>query len=200
MAQMQLTPPELFGIVEEGVYRSNMVQPINEPFLRTLNLKHILFLSQEHIPKATVAMIEDMGVSIRYLPHHAANNHPYASPLSEDSVKEALEFILTPQNYPVMMMCPAGIQESGVIVGCLRKLEHWNFNAISCEYRSYAGSKGRTMVEHFINLFDLDLINLPSTLPKWYAYQLHVARLEKQELAQRIKDETQSQPSTAIPS
>lgn len=79
----------------------------------------------------------------------------------------------------------SGIHESGTLVGCLRKLEGWNFSSIITEvngivlfhimvvnwiiqqYRAYAGTKARYVNEQFIELFDLDLVTLPPNLPDW---------------------------------
>lgn len=73
-------------------------------------------------------------------------------------------------------------------MGCLRKLEGWNFSSIVTEvikitvinissindefqYRAYAGSKARYVNEQFIELFDLDLVTLPLHLPPWFIHQ-----------------------------
>lgn len=176
----QLTPPELFGIVEHNVFRSGMIQDVNYSYILTLKLKSVLYLSQDYIPKPLIAFFDEHNIKIQNAGNSNLNHHhPYASPLSEDAVKEALEFILNSYNHPVLIMDSAGIHETGIIVGCLRKLQHWNFNSISCEYRSYAAVKGRTMIEHFINLFDLDLVNIPLNPPSWYTYQQTVLKEEK---------------------
>ena len=56
-------------------------------------------------------------------------------------------------------------------MGCLRRLQHWNFSSIIVEYRAYAGNKARYVNEQFIELFDIDWITLPETLPAWWIEQ-----------------------------
>ncbi|KAJ3130251.1 hypothetical protein HK098_004298 [Nowakowskiella sp. JEL0407] len=76
-------------------------------------------------------------------------------PVSEELIKESLQFLLNVENYPVMFMCSSGIHETGCLIGCLRKLQNWNFNSIIMEYRGFAGTKTRFAIEQFIELFDL---------------------------------------------
>lgn len=105
-------------------------------------------------------------------------------PISEEVVLEALESILDPRNYPLIVMCNLGrhrtgpscpsrlierfkLNEIGTVVGCLRKLQKWSLTAIFEEYRRYAGSKVRVLNEQFIELFDTDLVRLPTNAPPW---------------------------------
>lgn len=53
------------------------------------------------------------------------------------------------------------------MVGCLRKVQRWNLTSIFEEYRRYAGSKVRMLSEQFIELFDTDLVRVPTNPPKW---------------------------------
>ncbi|EIE77595.1 hypothetical protein RO3G_02299 [Rhizopus delemar RA 99-880] len=82
-------------------------------------------------------------------------------------------------------MCTSGIHETGTLVGCLRKLEGWNFSSIVTEYRAYAGSKARYVNEQFIELFDLDLVTLPLHLPPWFIHQQKMLTEEEEELRQQ---------------
>ena len=87
--------------------------------------------------------------------------------ISEDVVLTALNVILDTRNYPMCLMCDVGRHRSGVVVGCLRKLQRWNLTAIFEEYRRYAGSKVRLINEQFIELFDTDQVQIPTLPPKW---------------------------------
>lgn len=46
-----LVPPENFGIVETGIYRSTKLESENFPFLQTLDLKSIIILDTEKPPR-----------------------------------------------------------------------------------------------------------------------------------------------------
>lgn len=49
----------------------------------------------------------------------------------------------------------------------MRKLQKWNLTSIFEEYRRYAGPKVRLLNEQFIELFDTDLVTIPTNKPKW---------------------------------
>jgi hypothetical protein len=59
----------------------------------------------------------------------------------------------------------------GILVGILRKLQHWSFSSIVFEYRSFAGPNARFTEEQFIEVFDEKAIVLPSNLPTWWIEQ-----------------------------
>lgn len=58
-----LSPPEAFGMVENGIFRSNIPHPSNYSFLKLLNLKTVLLLSPE-VPSRNLAMFFD-DVSVK---------------------------------------------------------------------------------------------------------------------------------------
>ncbi len=54
------------------------------------------------------------------------------------------------------------------MVGCLRKLQRWNLASIFEEYTRHACGKVRLMNEQFVELFDTDLVSVPSKhKPGW---------------------------------
>jgi len=77
-------------------------------------------------------------------------------------------------NHPVLIMDTSGIQETGVLVGCLRRMQRWDFASILVEYRSFAGARSRVVNERFIEMFDTDLTTLPPAekLPFFFAEHL----------------------------
>lgn len=78
--------------------------------------------------------------------------------LSEPVVVQILELLLDPTNYPLLITCPKGRYRTGIVCGCLRKIQGWNLVSILEEYRRYAGDKSRAENEEFIELFDIDLV------------------------------------------
>ncbi|KAF9579578.1 hypothetical protein BGW38_004112, partial [Lunasporangiospora selenospora] len=219
-----LTPPEQFGIVESGLYRSDTLHPSNFPFIRSLNLKTAILLTPELPSRAMSNFFEENNIRLIDLAlgswknnansgnntnsgtgdasgqettsgasgsqqvqqqpqyhHHNLNpvttpSIPAASfqtswwkPLSEELIKDGLEMILDANNYPIIVMDTSGIHEIGTFMGCLRRLQHWNFSSII--YRAYAGNKARYVNEQFIELFDVDWITLPESLPNWWIEQ-----------------------------
>jgi tyrosine-protein phosphatase OCA1 len=67
---------------------------------------------------------------------------------------------------PTLLMDAGAGHRVGAVVGCLRKLQNWCTSSILDEYRRYAGNKARDNVEHFMELFDTDLVHF-SVRPSW---------------------------------
>ncbi|CAG8802325.1 9457_t:CDS:2, partial [Dentiscutata erythropus] len=168
-----LTPPEQFGNVEKGLYRSDMLCPPHFPFIKSLNLKTILLLSPEAPTRSVGNFLEENNIKLvpLYESMKVWKSTPGWQPVSEELIKDGLEMVLDIKNYPILVMCTSGIHETGTFIGCLRRLQNWNFTSIMVEYRSFAGNKARYVNEQFIELFDMDLITLPQNLPLWFIEQ-----------------------------
>ncbi|CAG8435392.1 10752_t:CDS:2 [Funneliformis mosseae] len=179
-----LTPPEQFGIIEKGVYRSDMLHPSQFSFIKALHLKTVLVLSPEVPTRAVTNFLEDNNIKLVHLGLRVWKfwkpNLGWR-PVSEELIKDGLEMALDVENYPILVMCTSGIHETGTFVGCLRKLQNWNFNSIAAEYRCFAGNKARYVNEQFIELFDMDLITLPHNLPSWFLEQQKLLQQEEVE-------------------
>ncbi|KAF7731202.1 hypothetical protein EC973_000617 [Apophysomyces ossiformis] len=178
-----LTPPEHFGIVEPGIYRSDMLQPLHFTFIKQFGFKTVVMLSPEKPNRVTSNFFEEGGIDLVHLGMATWKPTQPSTwrPVSEELVKEGLELILNVETHPVLIVCTSGIHETGTLVGCLRKLEGWNFSSIITEYRAYAGSKARYVNEQFIELFDLDLVTLPLNIPLWLADQHKMLAEEEEE-------------------
>lgn len=172
MATMaMLEPPTEFGIVETGIFRSDVIQQAHIPFIQTLDIKTVLILSPEAPSRTMQSFYSDVGIDVVHLGLKAWR--PMFGgwrPISEELVKDGLERMLTDagRGKNVLIMCTGGIHETGTFIGCLRRLQGWNLTSILVEYRSFAGQKARYINEQFIELFDTDLITLPNELPRWW--------------------------------
>lgn len=166
MGSMLISPMVAFGLVEKGVFRSNSPGPTDFAFLRTLNLRTVVYLSPERLIKPVLKQFEENGVRFVNLGVDTWRT-PVKTTISEELVKDALEMILNVANHPIMIVCTSGVHLTGAVIGCLRRLQDWNLTAILDEYRSYARSKTRYVNEQFIELFDVDLVTLPTNLPPW---------------------------------
>lgn len=80
--------------------------------------------------------------------------------LSEPVVVSILHVLLDPKYYPLLVTCSKGRYRTGIVCGCLRKMQQWNLVSILEEYRRFAGDKSRAENEEFIELFDKDLVSL----------------------------------------
>ena len=79
--------------------------------------------------------------------------------VAEQLVTAVLGLMLDSANYPLLITCPMGRHRTGVVVGCLRKLQKWNFVAILEEYRRFAGHRTRPDNEEFLETFDTELVD-----------------------------------------
>mmetsp|Transcript_28665 Transcript_28665/g.55730 ORF Transcript_28665/g.55730 Transcript_28665/m.55730 type:complete len:89 (-) Transcript_28665:17-283(-) len=75
--------------------------------------------------------------------------------------------MLDGRQYPLLVACQLGRHKTGMVVGCLRKIQRWSLSSIFLEYHRYAGGT-RLQIEQFIELFDTDLVNVPTTPPPWF--------------------------------
>eukprot|EP01099_Mayorella_cantabrigiensis_P005585 TRINITY_DN4535_c0_g1_i1.p1 TRINITY_DN4535_c0_g1~~TRINITY_DN4535_c0_g1_i1.p1 ORF type:complete len:223 (-),score=46.23 TRINITY_DN4535_c0_g1_i1:136-804(-) len=178
---LQVCPSEGFGIVEEGVYRSNALMPMNFRFFQSLNLKTVLRLSPERPLKVVASFYEDQGINQIHLGLKAWQPTAAWKPVTDELVKEALEIVLDRNYHPLLVVCTSGIYQTGTLVGCLRRLQHWNITSIIQEYRSYAGGNAKYLNEQFIELFDVDLVTLPRDLPHWFIEQQKMMAEEEEE-------------------
>eukprot|EP00124_Ichthyophonus_hoferi_P001043 Ihof_evm5s47 gene=Ihof_evmTU5s47 len=132
-------PPLNFGMVEEDVYRCGQPSELNFPFMEKLDIKKIIFLAPEDPSSELLNFVDDQDIA---LVHLGQNNPTNAwTPISEEAVLEAVQIILDPKSYPLMVMCNLGRHRTGTLIGCLRKLQRWNLTSIFEEYRRYAGTK-----------------------------------------------------------
>ncbi|KAK4529973.1 hypothetical protein CCYA_CCYA03G0830 [Cyanidiococcus yangmingshanensis] len=181
-----LSPPDSFGIVERGVYRSNLPHPLSFPFLKQLNLKTVLLLSQESPTRVVTQFFEDNHVELLHLGMRIFKPSEASwKPCPEELVKEALEIVLYRPAHPLLICGASGVHAVGVVVGCLRKLLGWSLSSIVNEYRSYAGAKMRYVDEQFIELFDTDLVHVSADpdkiwLPSWYQVYDQYAEEDRQ--------------------
>ncbi|KAI3481634.1 hypothetical protein L1887_55767 [Cichorium endivia] len=124
---------------------------------------------------------EETGLDLSFLHSFKAPSAPSlaqyetASPtITEELVKDSLQILLTASYHPILVTDTSGIHEIGVLLGCLRKLQRWNFATILLEYRHFAGNRARATNERFVEMFDTDLITFPDQdqLPYWFREQI----------------------------
>ncbi|KNE62252.1 hypothetical protein AMAG_07490 [Allomyces macrogynus ATCC 38327] len=165
MNSQYFIPPLNFGMIEDDLYRSGQPNELNFPFLEKLGLKTVVWLAPEEPNQRFLNFIDNQEINLEHL--GVATSVNAWDPISEEIVLEALEVILNPRNYPLIIMCNLGRHRTGTVVGCLRKLQRWNLTSIFEEYRRYAGPKVRLLNEQFIELFDTDLCRVPVDPPPW---------------------------------
>ncbi|GAA6047391.1 hypothetical protein JCM3770_001281 [Rhodotorula araucariae] len=152
-------PPPQYGLVEEGLFRSGQPSELNFPFLEKLGLRSVVWLAPEQPSEPFQQFLQEHSIALYHL---GADDYAATyDPLSEETVLEALDLILNPDNAPTLVTCGQGRHRTGTVCGVLRKLQGWALFSILEEYRRYAGPKVRAHNEQFIELFDVQLCAVP---------------------------------------
>ena len=128
-------PPSIFECVVSKVYRSNVFSTESFQFISSLNLKSIVYLAEEKLNEDVISFCDYHRIKIFTLDCRSVHKDDW-KPISEDNVKKAIEYILNPENVPVLVMCKDGVKYSGIVIACLRKCFHWCFTSIIQEVRS----------------------------------------------------------------
>lgn len=126
-----LVPPQKFGTVEGGLYRCVEVLPLNLGFLSTLGLSSIVWLDREKPGWQVEGFAKANGITV-HIPHTGELEDESHSSLSVFLWRalRAVEVAIDVRNAPVLVVDP-----SGMTVGILRKLMHWNFSSVFSELR-----------------------------------------------------------------
>ncbi|KAK9470988.1 tyrosine phosphatase family-domain-containing protein [Dipodascopsis tothii] len=171
-----LAPPEMFGIVEDKIYRCSEVDALNFPFLQTLSLRTILSISQERPSASVEAFAKENAIDIvhKQLPSWRLSDEAWKL-LPDDVVQDCLEYVLDTQHHPLLI-----IDMSCTFIGVLRKVQHWNLSSIINEYREMSFDRLQYLYELYLELVDPTKFRLPavgkaddasSRLPDWYVEQ-----------------------------
>ncbi|KAK9325875.1 tyrosine phosphatase family-domain-containing protein [Lipomyces orientalis] len=152
-----LAPPELFGIVEENIYRCTEIDPLNFPFLQTLSLNTILSISREEPSPAVELFARENNIKIAHmqLPVWKISDEEWKL-LPDAVVQTSLSYVLNTKYYPLII-----IDLSCTFIGVLRKLQHWNLSSIINEYREMSFDRSQYLYELYIELVDLSKFSIP---------------------------------------
>ena len=194
---MTLVAPKSFAVVEPGLYRSAVFSREHFGFIRHLKLRTVLYLASEEAPKAIKDFCVDEEINFINL----GTMQPFSraadwSPLRGDLSKVALENVLDATKMPLMTVCLNGVEQTGTLIGCLRKIQGWSFASIVEEHRRFCEVSARSFIEHYIEFFDVDLVTLPKQVPDWFAADLALFRAEEAEirLARQQPQQSTTQP------
>lgn len=90
---MHLYPPQNFGAVEEGIYRSGLPSELNYRFLESLNLRTVIILSPESMDNQFASFLEDFGIGVVYIQNVSNDGFRGLSPVAEETVIDALHLL-----------------------------------------------------------------------------------------------------------
>lgn len=149
-----LSPPDNFGVVEDGVYRSAYPQSkAHVAFLKERGLRTLLLLGIDALPRQTREGLEANGVTVTWLGSLAWADR---DEMAETLLWEALKRVTDADNHPMLLACRTGELQTSAVVGCLRRLQDWPLSSVMDEYDRYATtpvSEHRCAVTYAIETF-----------------------------------------------
>lgn len=163
-----LVSPNNFSSVEDNcIYRSGLPQPSNFPFLKSLNLRSIIYLCPEPYPEENLEFLRINNIKLFQF---GIDGTKEPSAMSSSAITEALKVITDVRNHPVLIHCKRGKHRTGCLVGCLRKLQNWCMSAVVEEYKHFAGTKWRETDVKFLEKYDVSRIRhcLESIIYRYY--------------------------------
>ncbi|XP_072953081.1 inositol diphosphatase DSP1-like [Typha angustifolia] len=146
-------PPLNFAMVEDGIFRSGFPETANFGFLKTLNLRSIIYLCPEPYPEENTEFLETNGIRLFQFGIEG-RKEPFVN-IPEEKIREALKAVLDDRNHPLLIHCKRGKHRTGCVVGCLRKLQQWCLSSVFDEYQRFAAAKARISDQRFMELFDI---------------------------------------------
>lgn len=96
-----LIPPDNFCLVEPHIYRSGFPGKKNFPFLKTLNLRTVLYLCPEEYPDANLAFLTQQHVQLLQF-GVTGNKEPFLE-IPHDIMSEAIVQVLDTRNHPILI-------------------------------------------------------------------------------------------------
>ena len=187
-----LVPPLNFAMVEEGVYRSAYPTEANVAYLRHIGIRHVVLLSIEALPgpvkrllgaditgkTATscttrgpirVVVLEDMH-TWRLVGMNSGDD------FSRRDVMRALDFAVDRQWHPVLFACPLGELQTNVLVGCMRRYQHWSLASIfsECELFTNVCRTLRSSVLFLIESWDPDTFPISAVNISYRNREMHL--------------------------
>ena len=149
----QLQPPLNYGLVCPGVYRSGFPGKRNISFLQRLHLRTIIRLAEGEYSSEVKAWIASDNVHVLECVTKT-NREPFWG-MDTSALLHALRAVTSKSSSPVLVHCLRGAQATGVLVGCLRKLQQWALAVTFEEYRRYAGPSASLLDLQMIELLDV---------------------------------------------
>jgi tyrosine-protein phosphatase OCA1 len=137
-------------------------------FIKSLNLRSVIVLSASCIDDSMLKFLEENNIRVNYIENSVNDSLRGLFPIAEEMVTESLKLLSDNSNYPLMVICKTGKILVGVVMACLRKMQHWALISIFEEYRRFAGgSRLQQQHEQFIELFDTDLVPVNESAPEF---------------------------------
>uniref|UniRef100_A0A8R7QXZ3 Tyrosine-protein phosphatase n=1 Tax=Triticum urartu TaxID=4572 RepID=A0A8R7QXZ3_TRIUA len=101
-----LVPPLNFAMVDDGIYRSGFPAAANFRFLKSLNLRSIVYLCPEPYPEINTEFLEKNGIKLHQFGIEG-RKEPFVE-IPDEKIREALKVVLDVRNQPLLIHCKRG--------------------------------------------------------------------------------------------
>ncbi|GAA5862919.1 hypothetical protein JCM3774_006687 [Rhodotorula dairenensis] len=133
-----LFPPLNFAQVLPGIYRSGHPNKGNFPFLDTLHLKTVMYLSTDDYRTDTRTWATERGLNIIHLPIDVSKDPTIE--VDEALVRQAIEAVLDTRNFPILIHDNKGRFLPSLVCAILRLVCDWTLDGALHEYRRFLPS------------------------------------------------------------
>jgi tyrosine-protein phosphatase OCA6 len=162
-----LIPPFRYANVEDGVYRGAHPSLRNFRFIRRLHLRTLILI----LPEQPSSDIEQFCTAERItLIYRRADKYDDGDAISMTPalISSLLELLVDPARHPVYITCRDGGHHTGLVIMCLRRLQHWTNSAIHEEHRRYTKvNEIHYQEEQFVEAFSGPVTLPGGPIPRW---------------------------------
>ena len=161
-----LVPPFRYGVVERDLFRGAYPSLRNMRFIRRLKLACIISLApQSTTPAADLKeFCEAEGIRLVQFDVPKYEDHVV---MCQSTVAQIVSQIIRPENLPLYLHCRDGGNNTGLVVMCLRRLQHWSLSVIFDEFCRFVKTGEISREEcQFVESFRAE-IEIPSSIPDW---------------------------------
>ncbi|RKP00219.1 hypothetical protein CXG81DRAFT_13507, partial [Caulochytrium protostelioides] len=158
-----LYPPFRFSYVEENLTRGAYPKPRNFRFLRRLGLQTILSLTPKPPNDALQAFCAEHGIRSIHLPVVKAKE---TIPFTYSKCAQIVSVLIDAAHLPMYVHCLDGLVVTGVVMMCLRKLQHWSPTTAFSEYMRAGPDAPDVGAPEFAEKFPGEIV-IPPCIPAW---------------------------------
>ncbi|CAM9536313.1 unnamed protein product [Chrysoparadoxa australica] len=152
MARAPNVPPFRYAMVERDVYRSAQPTLKNYRFLSRLKLRSIISLVPEPPLQDQQDFCHHHGIDIIHVQAPKWKEEEGIT-LTQAQVAKVLSLLIQPGSRPALLHCLSGVELTGTVVMCLRKLQCWVVRSLLEEARRFLEA-GRTLDRSLETTFD----------------------------------------------
>ncbi|XXQ37004.1 Tyrosine specific protein phosphatases domain-containing protein [Plasmodiophora brassicae] len=180
-----LIPPFRFAICEQGLSRGAYPTLLNMRFLAMKRLRTIVSL----VPERPTCDVLDFCREHDIASHHfCVPKYTESVSITKEQVIKILQIIIDPSTLPCYVHCLDGVNVTGVVFACLRKLQNWVRSSIINEFCRFTFGREMSVEEvQFLDDFDGEVV-VPREVPDWLWNGANVVKHSSIKLCQLASD------------